>query len=48
MATARFASPVGDLAAFTHEGQLCALSFRHGRYDPVALLRARFGPLETR
>ena len=48
MATARFASPVGDLAAFTHEGKLCALSFLHGRYDPVVVLRARLGPLETR
>jgi methylated-DNA-[protein]-cysteine S-methyltransferase len=47
VATARFASPVGDLAAFTHEGRLCALSFLHGRYDPVAVLRGRLGPLET-
>jgi methylated-DNA-[protein]-cysteine S-methyltransferase len=48
VAAARFASPVGDLAALTHEGKLCALSFVDGRYDPFAVLRARLGPLETR
>jgi methylated-DNA-[protein]-cysteine S-methyltransferase len=48
VATARFASPVGDLAAFMHEGKLCALSFVSGRYDPLAVLSARLGPLQTR
>jgi methylated-DNA-[protein]-cysteine S-methyltransferase len=48
VSTARFASPVGDLAAFTHEAKLCALSFVDGRYDPLAVLRTRLGPLETR
>ena len=48
LATARFASPVGELAAYTHEGKLCALSFVSGRYDPLAVLRARLGPVQTR
>ncbi|HET6900532.1 MAG TPA: methylated-DNA--[protein]-cysteine S-methyltransferase, partial [Vicinamibacteria bacterium] len=46
--TTRFASPVGDLTACTHEGKLCALSFGHGRYDPLTVLRVRLGALETR
>jgi methylated-DNA-[protein]-cysteine S-methyltransferase len=48
VATARFASPVGDLAAYTHQGALCALSFVSGRYDPLAALSARLGPVQTR
>ena len=48
VATARFASPVGELAAFTHQGALCALSFISGRYDPLAVLRARLGTIEAR
>ena len=47
VATARFASPVGELAAYTHQGALCALSFLSGRYDPLAVLSARLGPLQT-
>ena len=48
LATVRLTSPVGDLAAFTHEGALCALSFVDGRYDPLAVLGTRFGPVHTR
>jgi methylated-DNA-[protein]-cysteine S-methyltransferase len=44
IARVRFATPVGELAAFAREGTLCVLSFRDGREDPVAALRARFGP----
>ncbi|HYU41935.1 MAG TPA: methylated-DNA--[protein]-cysteine S-methyltransferase [Vicinamibacteria bacterium] len=47
VATIRFTTPVGDLAAFTREGALCALSFADGRYDPLAFLRARFGTVHT-
>jgi len=48
VAAARFASPVGELAAYTHQGALCALSFLSGRYDPLAVLSARLGKIETR
>jgi methylated-DNA-[protein]-cysteine S-methyltransferase len=48
VATARLASPVGELAAYTYQGALCALSFLSGRYDPLAVLSARLGPLQTR
>ena len=48
LATARFATPIGDLAAFTHQDALCALSFSGGRYDPLAFLGARFGSVHTR
>jgi methylated-DNA-[protein]-cysteine S-methyltransferase len=48
LATVRLTTPVGELAAFTHEGALCALSFADGRYDPLAVLGARFGTVDTR
>jgi len=48
VASTRFASPVGELAAYTHQGALCALSFLSGRYDPLAVLSARLGRIEAR
>jgi methylated-DNA-[protein]-cysteine S-methyltransferase len=48
LATVRLTTPVGGLAAFTHEGALCALSFADGRYDPLAVLGVRFGTVHTR
>jgi methylated-DNA-[protein]-cysteine S-methyltransferase len=44
----RFATPIGELAAFAHGGALCALSFTDGRYDPLAGLRVRLGPVQAR
>jgi methylated-DNA-[protein]-cysteine S-methyltransferase len=44
----RLTTPIGPLVAFAHEGALCALSFVEGRYDPLAALHARFGPVKTR
>jgi methylated-DNA-[protein]-cysteine S-methyltransferase len=37
--------PLGELQAFASSGALCALSFADGRYDPLAPLHARLGPL---
>ena len=47
VAWVRFETPVGDLAAFAHDGALCALSFVDGRYDPLVPLRARLGAVRT-
>lgn len=47
IACVRFGSPVGELAAFARRGALCAVSFVDGRYDPLALLRVRLGPIRT-
>jgi methylated-DNA-[protein]-cysteine S-methyltransferase len=47
VATTRFASPVGELAAYTYQGALCALSFVSGRYDPLAVLSARLGGVQA-
>ena len=43
----RLATPIGELIAFARAGALCAVAFGDGREDPLATLRARFGPFEV-
>jgi methylated-DNA-[protein]-cysteine S-methyltransferase len=44
IARARLTTPIGELVAFARAGALCAVAFTDGRDDPLASLRARFGP----
>ena len=47
VARVRFESPVGTLEGFAHEGALCAFSFADGRYNPLATVTARLGPVQV-
>ena len=47
VARVRFSSPVGVLEGFVHEDALCAFSFADGRYNPLATITARLGPVEV-
>jgi methylated-DNA-[protein]-cysteine S-methyltransferase len=47
VARVRFTSPVGPLVGYVHDDALCAFSFADGRYDPLAALTARLGPVDV-